>query len=92
MKVIPKGAFFTVDERDAINHARARLRGCITILSQLLEGDDAWPLDADTSCRIDDRTRDDVEAYGVLLEDLRDGINTIDTTFEEADVRAGGAR
>lgn len=71
---------FTIDERDAIDRARTRLRGYITLLDSVVSDD------------MHDEP-DVTEALDVLITDMRAAINAIDETFQAADERAqGGAR
>ncbi len=73
----------TVDERDAIDTAKLRLRRFAALAFHMFECDEA-------SCSCSD----DEAALGVgdLLLVMQDDLATIDATFNAADVRSEGAR
>ncbi|MEP7307637.1 MAG: hypothetical protein ABJA98_19210 [Acidobacteriota bacterium] len=74
---------FTLEERDAINLAKERLRGCTSILARLIDGNDDYPTSEE----------EDTAAYGVLVDDMKEAIRVLYDTFEAADARQkGGVR
>ncbi len=66
----------TLGDRDVIDGAKARLRGCVTLLARLTEHDE---FDAD-----DPENR---KVIGVLIDDLSAAVTALDETFEAADAR-----
>ncbi|MEP7308213.1 MAG: hypothetical protein ABJA98_22135 [Acidobacteriota bacterium] len=80
--VAPAGGL-TTEERDAINLAKSRLRGCVALLALVDEHpDDESMVDGEP-----------INAMGVLIDDMRDAVNVLYDTFEGADAREkGGAR
>lgn len=64
----------TLDQRDAVDLAKSRLRGCVTLLFRAVDHHNFQTHDTE-----------DHEAIGCLIDDMRAAIETIDDTFKAAD-------
>ncbi|MEP7307317.1 MAG: hypothetical protein ABJA98_17550 [Acidobacteriota bacterium] len=72
----------TTEERDAINMAKSRLRGCVALLALIDEHpDDESMVDGEP-----------VNAMGVLIDDMREAVSVLYDTFKAADDRERGVR
>jgi hypothetical protein len=73
VEVKPKRTL-NIGERDAVDAAKTRLRGCIRLLDDLVE-------------RTDFASPDAVDGYDVIIDNMRDAVETLDCVFETADAR-----
>lgn len=69
----------TLDQRDQIDTAKARLRGCVRLMTRLTE-------DEDFNGEVDG------DAMSVVIEDMREAVDALDATFAIADRNASESR